>query len=102
MEQAVVEAIIREKFVALAPVMDERTRRLWAATEAKALGHSGQTLVARATGMSRSTLHLGLRELERDAAPALAPSQRVRRRGAGRKALTERDPTLVAALETLV
>jgi hypothetical protein len=102
MEKAVVEAIIREKFGALAPVMDERTRRLWAATEAKALGHSGQTLVARATGMSRSTLHLGLRELERDAAPALAPGPRVRRRGAGRKALTERDPTLVAALETLV
>jgi DDE family transposase len=102
MEKAVVEAIIREKFVALAPVMDERTRRLWAATEANALGHSGQTLVARATGMSRSTLHLGLRELEQDAAPALAPGQRVRRRGAGRKALTERDPTLVAALETLV
>ena len=102
MEKTVVEAIIREKFVALAPVMDERTRRLWAATEAKALGHSGQILVARATGMSRSTLHLGLRELERDATPALTPGQRVRRRGAGRKALTERDPTLVAALETLV
>ena len=102
MEKTVVEAIIRDKFVALAPVMDERTRRLWAATEAKALGHSGQTLVARATGMSRSTLHLGLRELERDATPALTPGQRVRRRGAGRKALTERDPTLVAALETLV
>jgi hypothetical protein len=102
MEKAVVEAIIREKFVALAPVMDERTRRLWAATEANALGHSGQTLVARATGMSRSTLPLGLRELARDAAPALAPGQRVHRRGAGRKALTERDPTLVAALETLV
>jgi hypothetical protein len=102
MEQAVVEASMREKFVALAPVMDERTRRLWAATEANALGHSGQTLVARATGMSRSTLHLGLRELARDAAPAVVPGQRVRRRGAGRKALTERDPTLVAALETLV
>jgi Rhodopirellula transposase DDE domain len=97
-----VEAIIREKFVALAPVMDERTRRLWAATAAKALGHSGQTLVARATGMSRRTLHLGRRELERDAAPALAPGQRVRRRGAGRKALTARAPTRVAALETLV
>ena len=102
MEKATVEAVIREKFVALAPMMDERTRRLWAATEAKALGHSGQTLVARATGMSRSTLHLGLRELERDATPAGAPSRRVRRRGAGRKALTERDPTLVTALETLV
>jgi DNA-binding phage protein len=65
MEKAVVEAIIREKCVALGPVMDERTRRLWAATAAKALGHRGQTLVARATGMSRSTLHLGLRERER-------------------------------------
>jgi hypothetical protein len=52
--------------------------------------------------MSRSTLPLGLRELERDATPAVAPSRRVRRRGAGRKALTERDPTLVTALETLV
>jgi Rhodopirellula transposase DDE domain len=102
MEKAAVEAIIREKFVALAPMMDERTRRLWAATEAKALGHSGQALVTRATGMSRSTLHLGLRELGRDATPAGAPGRRVRRRGAGRKALTERDPTLVAALEALV
>ena len=83
MEKAVVEAIIREKFVALAPVMDERTRRLWAATEAKALGHSGKTLVARATGRSRSNLHRGLCELERDATPAMAPSRRVRRRGAG-------------------
>ena len=41
MEKAAMEAVIREKFVALAPVRDERTRRLWAATEAKALGHGG-------------------------------------------------------------
>jgi len=75
MDKAATEAIIREKFIALAPVMDERPRRLWAATEAKALGHSGQTLVARATGMSRSTLHLGLRELAREATPPLAPGR---------------------------
>ena len=66
MEKAAMEAVIREKFIALAPVMDERTRRLWAATEAKALGYGGPTLVARATGIARSTLHLGLRALAHD------------------------------------
>jgi transposase len=102
MEKAAMEAVIREKFGALAPVMDERTRRLWAATEAKALGHGGPTLVARATGISRSTLHLGLRELEHEASQPLALGQGVRRPGGGRKALTEREPTLVTALEALV
>jgi hypothetical protein len=102
MEKAAVSAIMRETCVALAPMMDERTRHLWAATDAKALGHSGQALVTRATGMSRSTRHLGLRELGREATPALAPGRRVRRRGAGRQALTERDATRVAALEALV
>lgn len=96
------EVIIREKFVALAPVMDERTRRLWGATEAKALGHGGPALVARATGISRSTLHLGLHELEHDASRPLALGHRVRRPGGGRKALTEHEPTLVTALEALV
>jgi Rhodopirellula transposase DDE domain len=97
MEKITMEAVIREKFIALAPVMDERTRRLWAATEAKALGHGGPTLVARATGIARSTLHFGLRELEHDIA-----HPGVRRPGGGRKALIEHDPMLVTALEALV
>jgi hypothetical protein len=91
------EAVIREKFIALAPVMDERTRRLWAATEAKALGHGGPTLVARATGLSRSTLYLGLRELEHGARRPVAEGHGVRRPGGGRKALTGHAPTLVTA-----
>jgi hypothetical protein len=82
--------------------MDERTRRLWAATEAKALGHGGPTLVARATGIARSTLHLGLRELEHDITPPVACGPGVRRPGGGRKALVEHNPTLVTALEALV
>jgi hypothetical protein len=102
MDKVAMEAVIREKFLALAPVMDERTRRFWAATEAKALGHGGPTLVARATGISRSTLHLGLRELEHDARRPWALGHGVRRPGGGRKALTERDLTLVTALEALV
>lgn len=96
------EAVIREKFLALAPVMDERTRRLWAATEAKALGHGGPTLVTRATGIARSTLYLGLRELEHGARQPLALGHGVRRPGGGRKALTAHEPTLVTALEALV
>lgn len=96
------EAVIREKFLALAPVMDERTRRLWGATEAKALGHGGPTLVARATGLARSTLHLGLRELEHGAHRPVDLGPGVRRPGGGRKALTEHEPTLVTALEALV
>ena len=55
------ESIIREKFRTLEAVLDERSRRLWAATEAKALGYRGQTLVAKATGMARNTVHVGLR-----------------------------------------
>jgi hypothetical protein len=96
------EAVIREKFIALAPVMDERTRRLWAATEAKALGYGGPTLVARATGIARSTLHLGLRELEHAVTRPMACGPGVRRPGGGRKALIEHEPTLVTALEALV
>jgi Rhodopirellula transposase DDE domain len=102
MQQTAMEAIVREKFRALEPAMDERIRRLWAATEAKAMGHGGQTLIAQATGLSRSTLHLGLRELAQGAAAATEPGRRVRRRGGGRKALVDHDPTLLADLDALV
>jgi hypothetical protein len=94
-------ALLRDKYVALKPVMDERTRRLWAATEAKALGRGGQTVVAQATGMSRRTIASGLRELQQtaDGVPAI---RRLRRAGGGRKPLTVHDPTLVDALLALV
>ena len=60
-QQEDIESLIREKFMALEAVLNERSRRLWAATEAKALGYGGQTLVAKATGMSRNSVHVGLR-----------------------------------------
>lgn len=92
------EAIIREKYAALSGRLDERNRRLWAATEARALGYGGVSVVARATGMSRNTVCAGLADLEGD---DLSP-QRVRRAGAGRRRLTERQPELDAALERLI
>ncbi len=79
--------------------LDERARRLWAATEARAAGRGGFTAVLQATGMSSRTLARGLCEL--DSSDKLPPN-RVRRPGAGRKAAKTLDPGLVVALEELV
>jgi hypothetical protein len=93
------EATIRAKFCEVRRLLDERSRRLWGATEAKALGRGGPTIVARATGMSRSTIHIGLRELKRRGS---LPGGRVRRPGGGRRPLTTTQPTLLKALDALV
>ena len=94
------------KYHALVSEMDERTRRLWAATEARALGYGGISAVARATGMAISTIRTGLRELDepgsREGSEAEVSQRRVRSPGAGRKAVTETDPTVSVALERLV
>ena len=95
-------ARLREKFAVLDAVLDERGRRLWAVTEAKAIGHGGQTLVAKATGLSRRTIYQGLREIEPLSGGHQAATPRVRSPGGGRKSLTAHDPTLLADLEALV
>jgi len=94
MSQAEMRARLREKFAVLEAVLDERGRRLWAVTEARARGHGGQTLVAQATGLSRRTIYQGLRELDHLSGGHPAASQRVRSPGGGRTPLTEHDPTL--------
>jgi transposase len=96
------EAILREKYAALAPVLNECSRRLWAATEAQALGHGGQTLLAKVTGMSRSTIYLGKQEVGQGAVRAMPGLGRVRAPGGGRKPLTHHQPTLPQALDALV
>jgi hypothetical protein len=71
---------IRERFLTVAPHLDERSRRLVAAAEAYAAGYGGITAVAMATGVAPSTIGRGLKELAED-----EMSGRVRRPGAGRK-----------------
>jgi transposase len=95
---------ITAKFAILSPLLDERARRLWAAAEARALGHGGISQVAEATGLSRATIRAGLQELARPvAAPEpQTPAERVRRPGGGRKPLGVHDPHLLRALEALV
>ena len=88
---------IRQRHGSLSPSLDERQRRLWAASEAKAVGYGGVSLVARMTGLARSTIHVGLAELD-----SPIPTDRVRKPGAGRKRRTETQPDLLAALDILV
>jgi len=69
-------ATLRAKYGALVPVFTERSRRVWAATEAQAIGYGGIALVARATGMAESTIQRGLRDLQ--VRHPLPPSRRWR------------------------
>jgi hypothetical protein len=103
MHDAAMIATIRRKYEVLSPVLDERSRRRWAATEARELGWGGISAVAVATGLARDTIRSGLAELRRqqDQPPTL-PDLRLRRPGGGRKPLTESDPGLARALDRLV
>lgn len=80
--------LVEAKYQVLAGRFDEATLRLWAAVEARSLGHGGVSLVARAVGMSRTTIHAGLAEIEQTdgrAPVAALPPRRVRAAGGGRK-----------------
>jgi transposase len=92
------EAAIVEKYAAIAPVLDERSRRLWAATESRAIGYGGDALVSAATGLARETIRNGRREIEK----GVDVSARVRRAGAGRPGIEQAQPGIKGALEQLV
>jgi transposase len=93
------EDIISQKYRMLESELNERQRRLWAASEAKSLGYGGISLVSRATGLSRPTIHKGIKELENGEHLA---EGRIRREGGGGKKLTTTQPTLLGALDALV
>jgi hypothetical protein len=92
-------ASIKARFEALAPFLNERDRRLLAASEADALGRGGVTAVSAVTGLARSTIGRGLAELRNGENPT---PDRVRRAGGGRKPKTETEPGLLEALAKLV
>lgn len=93
------ELAIRKKFLALSACLSERARRIWLATEADAIGWGGVTLVANATGISRQTIHEGLKEIHQG---IVLPEGRSRKPGAGRKKAVCHAPDLPARLESLV
>jgi len=103
MQDAISRQRIADKFESLAALMDERMRRQWAASEARAFGWGGVHAVSVATRLSPHTIRKGLRELEARAAfPQTPIPERLRALGAGRKRCTEADVKVEAALERLV
>ena len=92
------EATIVTKYVAVAPVLDERSRRRWAAAESLAIGYGGDALVSSATGLAPATIRSGRREI----AQGEPVTGRIRRPGGGRPTVEQRQPGLAAALEALV
>jgi hypothetical protein len=93
---------IRRTYQALRPEMDERMRRQWAAAEARGLGYGGIARVSRVTGLSRTTIVAGLAELNLPAWQRAGEATRIRRPGGGRRPLTQQDPGLLSALESLI
>jgi hypothetical protein len=87
------------KFASVWPMLDERTRRIMAANEAMTLGYGGVSAVREACGLSRKAIAKGIEEIK--SGTVLAPG-RVRREGAGRKAITAGDPNLLDTLDRLV
>jgi hypothetical protein len=103
MQDAAALRQIKSRYRGLAPLMDERMRRQWAATEAQTYGRGGVSAVSGATGMSRNTIRKGLFELAaRKKNPRVPVATRIRKKGGGRKRLTETDPGIAQALDRLI
>jgi hypothetical protein len=92
------EATLVAKYVVMAPLLNERTRRLWAAAESIAIGFGGDAIVSSATGLARQTIRNGRREL----AQGVPATARIRRPGAGRPDSEQTQPGVTEALDLLV
>jgi transposase len=93
------EEIITKKFNMLNSSLNERQRRLWAATETLNLGYGAISIVSRATGISRPTIMKGIKEISEE---FHLPPERSRRSGGGRKKTSEQQPNLISSLEAIV
>src|ERR1700730_18058727 len=98
-ERQEISSAVSRRFATMAPHLPEQTRRVWAAAEATTIGSHGVTIVAEATGVSRTTIRTPQEEC---AEAAVTPGERQRRPGGGRKPLIEVDPTLPADLDRLI
>jgi transposase len=96
------DKLITARYMALESALNERQRRLYAAVEAKVLGHGGIKRVHEATGVARGSILTGLKELEQGIEPLKGEPSRIRREGAGRKKLIEQDSGVLEALQRLV
>src|SRR4030065_2298036 len=89
--------VLRLKLAEVLPFLNEKQRRVLAASEAKSYGRGGIQTVARITGMCRQTIYRGQEDLE-----AGEKSERIRKPGGGRKKLRNQNPKLVETIEDLI
>lgn len=94
--------LVKQRFEKLSPFLDERLRRLVAATEALSLGPGTVLAVARATGVSHRAIGEGIKELTGNGSKKPLEKGRIRQPGGGRKSIVEKDPQLSAELLKLV
>ena len=96
--------VIQSKYASFAPYLNERTRRIWAGIEAKALGYGGVSAVSHATGLTRNTIAEGIKELEAEKDEILEKGsiKQIRKTGGGRKHVETVDSTLIEDLDALV
>lgn len=91
---------LRETYNRIAVTLSEQSRRLWAASEAITLGYGGVSIVSKATGLSRQTIHTGIKELE--LGTFINDSERVRKKGGGRNRVEEIDECILHDLQLLL
>ena len=90
--------IIQDKYLALDSSLNEKSRRIWAATEAKAYGFGGVALVCESIGIAPNTVYKAIKELQEGS----LPTDRIRHKGGGRKAIKDKQKGILKALEALV
>lgn len=91
--------MIKQRFITLAPFLNERLRRIFTASEAEAIGYGGISIVSRETGVSRRAIALGRDEIKH---PPTKDKKQIRKKGGGRKRTVDKDPTLKQDLESLI
>src|SRR5271154_5575034 len=93
--------IHQEKYLVISPHLNERSRRIYAASEAKAIGFGGKRLMSQVTGLAYETIQKGFMELE-DKPTERLEIGKMRKAGGGRKKNTDKDPTLRQELEDII
>ena len=99
MDEKIIKTV-QTKYSALKPYLNEQSKRLWAASEAKAIGHGGKTIVSNATGLSRTTIYQGIKDLANS--PDSTATVRIRTKGGGRKSLISKQPEIKEQLKKIV
>jgi transposase len=94
------DEIIKTRIEAVLPILNEHQKRVYLAAEAKSYGWGGKSKIAKFSSVSRKTITKGVRELQEE--ENISKQDRIRKKGGGRKKLTDHDPKLLQTIEDIV